>query len=158
MKREDMSTPVKRLGGTSHNLLVRRTPTSFLLRPARELRDHDLAAFMSSGIAKFDETLGVAGAALDLIEISCGVGFWPETIGCDLSGCDETEESRRTAPRRRRTLPDLAEITSDYAFTLKVEPDRKLTMEWSTPSFSRISGLTQEEVVDREGGAASSSR
>jgi len=125
----------------------------FSAATARELRDHDLAAFMSSGIAKFDETTeGVGGVlhwtSLKFSVVSASGQKLLAVICLDVTKQKNLEEQLREGEERYRTL---AEITSDYAFTLKVEPDRKLTMEWSTPSFSRISGLTQEEVVDREG-------
>ena len=120
---------------------------------ARELRDHDLAAFMSGGISKFDETTeGVGGVlhwtSLKFPVVSASGQKLLAVICLDVTKQKNLEEQLREGEERYRTI---AEITSDYAFTLRVEPDRRLTLEWITAAFSRLSGFTQEEIVDREG-------
>ena len=63
MKREDMCTPVA--FGRYVPSCWQNGRRSFSAATARELRDHDLAVFMSGGIAKFDETTEESvGAAL----------------------------------------------------------------------------------------------
>ncbi|MBI5506048.1 MAG: PAS domain S-box protein [Deltaproteobacteria bacterium] len=45
----------------------------------------------------------------------------------------------------------LSELTSDYAYRFRVEPDRTLANEWVTESFLRTVGLSVEEMRSRGG-------
>jgi len=45
----------------------------------------------------------------------------------------------------------IAELTSDYAYTCRVHPDRRIEMESATAGFSRVTGYTVEEL-ERRGG------
>jgi PAS domain S-box-containing protein len=45
----------------------------------------------------------------------------------------------------------IAELTSDYAYAFRVEPDGALVCEWVTDAFTRITGYTSGEVDARGG-------
>ncbi len=45
----------------------------------------------------------------------------------------------------------ISELVSDYAYSFKVEEGNRLTREWVTDSFTRITGYTINEVDDRGG-------
>jgi PAS domain S-box-containing protein len=40
----------------------------------------------------------------------------------------------------------IAELTTDYAYSLRPEPDGTLSIEWVTDGFTRISGYSVEEA------------
>jgi PAS domain S-box-containing protein len=52
-------------------------------------------------------------------------------------------EALRVSEERYRFI---SEVTSDYAYSLLVEADGKLTCEWITDAFVRITGFTLDEV------------
>ncbi len=45
----------------------------------------------------------------------------------------------------------ISEITSDFAYGYKIEPDNELQCEWVTGAFSRITGYTPEEFKSKGG-------
>jgi len=125
----------------------------FSAATARELRDHDLAAFMNGGVSKFDEITEAQEACFIGPHSnfpSCFLLVRSYLLRCvsTLRNKKKLEEQLRESEERYRAI---AEITSDYAFAFRVEQSRKLTLEWITAAFSRISGLTPEEVLERDG-------
>jgi PAS domain S-box-containing protein len=60
----------------------------------------------------------------------------------------KAEESLRRSEERYRMI---SEISTDYAFALKVEPDGTTVREWVTPSYDLITGYTAAER-DEQGG------
>jgi PAS domain S-box-containing protein len=120
---------------------------------AKELRENDMTALMNGGVSKFDETTEGASGLLYWtvfkfpIVFSSGKKFLG-ALALDVTKQKKLEEQLRESEERYRTI---SEITSDYAYAFRVEPQGKLTLEWMTAAFSRISGLTQEEVMARRG-------
>ena len=45
----------------------------------------------------------------------------------------------------------VSELTSDYAYSMKVEPDGSLTPEWLTGAYERVTGYTVEESHEHGG-------
>jgi PAS domain S-box-containing protein len=43
----------------------------------------------------------------------------------------------------------LSELASDYLYSMRVDPDGSMVREWVTPSFTRVTGYTTEELFDR---------
>jgi PAS domain S-box-containing protein len=60
----------------------------------------------------------------------------------------ETEQSLSESEERYRII---SELTSDFAYAFRVEPDGKLTSDWVTGAMARITGFTAEELA-AEGG------
>ena len=58
------------------------------------------------------------------------------------------EESLRESEARYRTV---SELTSDFAYAVRVEPDGTLVPEWATEAFTRITGFTPGAVFARGG-------
>ncbi len=120
---------------------------------ARQLREHDLTALMTNAVSKFDETTEGGGGALQWMSLK-----FPLTLSSgrkllvalcfDVTKQKKIEEQLRESEERYRTIADLA---SDYAFVFQVHQGKTLALEWMSPSFSRISGLTMEEMLDRSG-------
>ena len=131
------------------NLLGKTDPEFFSAATAREVRGNDVAAMMSTHVSKFDE----------LIESTEGVRHWtsfkfPIVLSSgkkllagfclDVTKQEIIEEQLRENEERYRAV---AEMTSDYAYAIQVETNGKLTLEWINAGFSRVSGLTSEEVL-----------
>jgi PAS domain S-box-containing protein len=55
-------------------------------------------------------------------------------------------EALRQSEERYRLI---SEISSDYVYSLRVEPDGRLTCDWVTDPFTRITGFTAEEINPR---------
>jgi len=151
---EDMSTPVKRLGGYFPQLIGKADADLFSAATARELRDHDLAAFMSSGIANLTRPLRESagcciGTSLKFPVVSASGQKLLAVICLDVTKQKNLEEQLREGEERYRTL---AEITSDYAFTLKVEPDRKLTMNGALHLSLALVVLLKKRLSTVKGG------
>ncbi|MFQ5578059.1 MAG: PAS domain S-box protein, partial [Anaerolineae bacterium] len=60
----------------------------------------------------------------------------------------QAEEALRVSEARYRAV---SELTSDYAFAFKVEPDGSLTYEWIAGALARITGYTPDELAARGG-------
>jgi len=58
------------------------------------------------------------------------------------------EEALRESEARYRAV---SELSSDYAYAYRVEPDGAIAAEWVTEAFTRISGYTVEEIGARGG-------
>ncbi|HEV8715863.1 MAG TPA: PAS domain S-box protein [Candidatus Binatia bacterium] len=69
-------------------------------------------------------------------------------LSLDITGHKLLEERLRQSEERYRIV---SEITSDYAYAFRVEPDGKFILEWITAAFSSISGFTPEELEARGG-------
>jgi PAS domain S-box-containing protein len=61
---------------------------------------------------------------------------------------EEAAERLRQSEERYRVI---SELTSDYAYSFRVEPDGALVLEWSTKQFEFIAGYTWDEIVARGG-------
>jgi PAS domain S-box-containing protein len=120
---------------------------------AKQLRENDMAALMAGRISKFDETTEGMGGELHWttfkfpVLAASGKRFLAG-LSIDTTKQKKLEEQLRESEERYRTV---SEITSDYAYALQVDASGKLTLEWITSAFSRISGLTEDEVVARGG-------
>lgn len=133
------------MGKTDFDLL----PTNI----AKQIRENDLTASMKEGVSKFDEITEGAEGPLQWASFKFPVVAAPGKrllagFSIEMTKQKKLEEQLRESEERYRTI---SEITSDYAYALRVEPNGKLTLEWITAAFSRISGLTTEEVMARGG-------
>jgi two-component system, cell cycle sensor histidine kinase and response regulator CckA len=61
---------------------------------------------------------------------------------------EQTIQRLTAAEERYRTI---AELTADYAYALRVEPDGTLIYEWVSDTFTRLTGYTLEDVVSGRG-------
>lgn len=120
---------------------------------AKALRENDLTALINGTVSNFDETTDGSNGVLHWTSFKFPVSFSSEKkflggLCIDVTKQKRLEDQLRESEERYRTI---SEITSDYAYAFRVEPHGKLTLEWMTAAFSRISGLTQEEVMARGG-------
>ncbi len=60
----------------------------------------------------------------------------------------EAEAALRISEERYRRI---SELTSDFAYAFKVEPDGKISREWVTGALERISGFSADELQERGG-------
>jgi PAS domain S-box-containing protein len=59
-------------------------------------------------------------------------------------------ETLRASEHRVRMI---SKLSSDYAYCVRIEPDLSSVLEWATgASFTRVTGFTPEEIVERGGG------
>lgn len=59
--------------------------------------------------------------------------------------CTPWIESLRASEARYRII---SELTSDYAYAFRIEPDGSLYCEWVTDAFERITGYTPERLLE----------
>jgi PAS domain S-box-containing protein len=69
-------------------------------------------------------------------------------LSLDITAHKLLEERLRQSEERYRIV---SEITSDYAYAFRVEPDGRFVLEWITAAFSSISGFMPEELEARGG-------
>lgn len=135
------------------NLLGKTDAEYFSPAVAKALKENDLETLAARKVVKFDETTeGVGGArhwTSFKFPVACSSGKNLLAGLCfDVTKQKKLEEQLRESEERYRTI---AELMSDYAYVFRVEPGGTLTLEWITAAFSRISGLTAEEVMIGEG-------
>jgi len=68
-------------------------------------------------------------------------------LSLDITERRQLEEQLRQSEERYRIV---SEITSDYAYAFRVDPDGSLVLEWITAAFTSISGFTPEEIQNQE--------
>ncbi|MDQ3941145.1 MAG: PAS domain S-box protein, partial [Actinomycetota bacterium] len=66
----------------------------------------------------------------------------------DITSVKDAQEALET---RERLFRAVSELTSDYAYSMKVNPDYSLEWEWVTAGFRRLFGITPEQM-DAQGG------
>ncbi len=67
----------------------------------------------------------------------------------DITERKRAQEALAESEARYRAV---SELTSDYAYAFRVEPDGSVVVEWVAGAFARITGFTPEEVEARGGG------
>ena len=135
------------------NLLGKTDVEYFSPALARTIRENDLTALSSNGVSKFDEAIDGGNEVRQWdsfkfpMVFSSGKKFLAGFC-LDVTKQKKLEEQLRESEERYRTI---SEITSDYAYAFRVQSGGNLTLEWITSAFARISGLTHEEVMARNG-------
>jgi PAS domain S-box-containing protein len=74
-----------------------------------------------------------------------------EQLRQEIAERQRAEAALRESETRYRAV---SELSSDYAYAYRVEPDGAIALEWMTEAFSRISGYTVEETVALGGWAS----
>lgn len=65
----------------------------------------------------------------------------------DMSDHGRAEQALEESEARYRAV---SELTSDYAYAIRIEPDGRVVMEWMTGAFTRITGYSRQEMEQRE--------
>lgn len=65
----------------------------------------------------------------------------------DTSEHGRAERALQESEARYRAV---SELTSDYAYAIRIDTEGRVAMEWMTGAFSRITGFTQQEMEARE--------
>lgn len=71
-----------------------------------------------------------------------------EALRTEVAERKQIEKALRTSEERHRMV---SELSSDYAYAFRIEPDQTLVLEWVTGAFTRITGYTPEEIDARGG-------
>jgi PAS domain S-box-containing protein len=76
-------------------------------------------------------------------------GAVSEVLGAasDITEYQRAQEERAISQERYRIV---SELTSDYSFSVRVDPDRSLVREWITEAFSRITGYEPDEMTETQ--------
>lgn len=65
----------------------------------------------------------------------------------DMSEHGRAEEALQESEARYRAV---SELTSDYAYAIRIDADGRVVMEWMTGAFARITGYSRQEMEERE--------
>jgi PAS domain S-box-containing protein len=65
----------------------------------------------------------------------------------DITELKRAQEALQISEERHRIV---SELTSDYSFSVRVNPDRSMVREWITEAFSRITGYEPDEIDEGE--------
>jgi two-component system sensor kinase FixL len=65
----------------------------------------------------------------------------------DMSEHGRAEQALQESEARYRAV---SELTSDYAYAIRIEGTGRVVMEWMTGAFARITGYSREEMEQRE--------
>lgn len=65
----------------------------------------------------------------------------------DMSEHGRAEEALQASEARYRAV---SELTSDYAYAVRIEPTGKVVTEWMTGAFTRITGYSPQEIEELE--------
>jgi PAS domain S-box-containing protein len=66
----------------------------------------------------------------------------------DISKRKQTEAALRDSEKRYRSV---SELSSDFAYSFRVEPDDTIKLDWVTGALARITGFTREALRMRGG-------
>ena len=69
-------------------------------------------------------------------------------ISIDITKRKNIEQELKKSEERYQSV---SELTSDYSYAYRVEPDGELILEWVTGALKRLTGFTREEVRSRGG-------
>jgi PAS domain S-box-containing protein len=61
----------------------------------------------------------------------------------DITSLKQMEQAHRASEERYRKV---SELTTDFAYAIRVHPDGKMTREWTTQAFDRITGYGPREI------------
>jgi PAS domain S-box-containing protein len=120
------------------------------LRQRRSLRDQEGAFRARSG----EERYGIV--SMELVDL----GGTPHVLSMvlDITERRRAEQARRESEERLRASEErhrlICELTSDYAYTCRVDPDGTFVMDSVTEGFERVLGFTLEEANARGGWAS----
>jgi len=103
----------------------------------------------SPSLNAFDENdVMVMETLADQIAVATENARLYEAVQQELTERKRAEEALRESETRYRTV---SELTSDFAYAVRVEPDGTLVPEWTTEAFTRITGFTSGEILARGG-------
>nr|NIV34393.1 PAS domain S-box protein [Anaerolineae bacterium] len=63
-----------------------------------------------------------------------------------MSGTADMREELDAPSEREERLRIISELTSDFAYVARIEPDGMLVSEWTTDAFTRVTGYKPEEL------------
>lgn len=95
-----------------------------------------------------EQTLITKDGARIPVEVSA-VAVMPDLVQSIMRPIGERKAIEESLRRSEEIFRAVSELTSDYAYSIKVHPDGSLTPEWMTGAFERVTGYS---VVERKGG------
>ena len=97
---------------------------------------------------KKDGTRLVAEVNVDMVRDLRGNPLHIQSICHDITERKQAEEKLRQSEERYRAISNL---TSDYAYSFRFEPDETFTREWTTEAFFKITGYSPTDPQFKNG-------
>ena len=87
----------------------------------------------------------------EIIQNICDDSGKPAKLQGTIHDITERKQIEQELKRSEERYQLISELTSDYSYAYRVQPDGELILEWVTGALQRLTGFTSEEIPSRGG-------
>ncbi|MGB5748445.1 MAG: PAS domain-containing protein [Desulfobacterales bacterium] len=116
-----------------------------------EERLHSLPAYSYEREYRIVRKDGAVRWVYEIIQNICDDSGKPAKLQGAIYDITERKQIEEELKRSEERYQLISELTSDYSYAYRVQPDGELILEWVTDALPRLAGFTREEIRSRGG-------